>query len=108
MDKPRWTGGEREYDESLGQTDVSTNPHTGRAHGKPKPGREEERRNKFIHVHGDEDGDPDTSEHQFIADQGLSPISVDSEPPTTSTTSSPRTTSTTSSRRTTSTTDPDR
>jgi hypothetical protein len=108
MNKPRWTGEEREYDESLRQTDETTNPHTGRAHGRPAPGREQGRRDKFIHVHGDEDGDPDTSEDRYLADQGLSPISVDSEPPTTSTTSSPRTTSTTSSHRTTSTTDPER
>jgi hypothetical protein len=57
----------------------------------------ERRRGRFIDLYGDEDGDPQTSEATYRRDHG--DMSIDSTPPTTSTSSTAPTTSTTSAPR---------
>jgi hypothetical protein len=52
----------------------------------PAGSREERRLSQFIDAHADEDGDPATSEQTYRDRQAGSSASVDSTPPTSSTT----------------------
>lgn len=74
----------REVDEKVGER-ILDRPYS--------EDRRERRRGQFIDLHGDEDGDYQTRDITRRSQHGHQDASVDSMPPTTSTSSTPSTTS---------------
>ena len=49
----------KQIEKELDEVDNTENPHTGKPHGKPKTGREQQRRDNFEQLWGDEGGSSD-------------------------------------------------